>query len=78
MEIFSYFDKFGILVLEKQNLLFHLVDLSLGRHLFQLQLLPSPFLLIQLLLQVLVKNTQSASHLLHKTLPHVNSQKDTC
>lgn len=45
----SYFDKFGILVLEKQNLLFHLLDFSLRGHLLQLQLLPRPLLLIQLL-----------------------------
>lgn len=45
----SYFDKFGILVLEKQNLFFHLLDFSLRSHLLQLQLLPRPLLLIQLL-----------------------------
>ena len=69
-EAVSYFDKFGVLVLEKQDLLLHLLGLRLCRHLLQLEFLASPFLLVQLLLQVLGKqSTQSAPPALHRTPP---------
>ena len=75
MEIVSYFDKFGILVLEKQDLLFHLLDLGLRRHLLQLQFLASPLLLVQLLLQVLgEKYTGSVSTLSLRDSTHANKQ----
>ena len=53
MEILPYFDKLGVLVLQKQNLFFHLLDLGLRRHLLQLQLLPGPFLSLEVSLQLL-------------------------
>lgn len=75
MEIVSYFDKFGILVLEKQNLLFHLLDLGLCRHLLQLQFLAGPLLLVQLLLQVLgEKYMRSVSPLSLRNSTHANKQ----
>lgn len=79
MEIVSYFDKFGILVLEKQNLLFHLLDLGLCRHLLQLQFLASPLLLVQLLLQVLgeKKYMWSVSTLSLRNSTHANKQGQT-